>query len=228
MTRKNNIPSPALSRSRVATLRRHAVAFAFQDNWKEAIICNEQIITSSKPLADDFNRLARAYMECKRLNDALSAYQKCIKIDPTNTIALKHINEIKGLSPPANEFTVMDWILKAGPAEPLERPIMVKRGNLNGKSKHKLVNKPKQISIEKWQKIFVKAVNDTIPKKQAKGIKKRGQELRTTNKNISNTNRRKPLGNGVARVKKSRGVIIEKTRIKSPAYPKTLVRKKYL
>jgi tetratricopeptide (TPR) repeat protein len=228
VAKKNNIPSPVLSPSRVATLRRHAIAFGFQGDWKEAIICNEQIITSSKPLADDFNRLGRAYTECKRLNDALSAYEKCLKIDPTNTIALKHINEIKGLSPPANEFTVMDWILKAGPAEPLERPIMVKRGNLNGKSKHKLVNKPKQISIEKWQKIFVKAVNDTIPKKQAKGIKKRGQELRTTNKNISNTNRRKPLGNGVARVKKSRGVIIEKTRIKSPAYPKTLVRKKYL
>jgi tetratricopeptide (TPR) repeat protein len=181
MVEKNNIPSPALSPSRVATLRRHAIAFGFQGDWKEAIICNEQIITSSKPLADDFNRLGRAYTECKRLNDALSAYQKCLKIDPTNIIALKHINEIKKLPPAPNDISYWDLILKAGPAEPLERPIIVKRDNLNGKNKHQLVDKPKQISIKKWQIIFVKAVNDTIPQKQAESINKRGQGRRTKN-----------------------------------------------
>jgi SNF2 family DNA or RNA helicase len=99
MAKTNKVPSPGLSPSLVEALRQRAITYARQGNWKEALKINERIINNSKPYVDDFCRLGKSYLECNRLNEALSAYQKCLKINPAYPIALKNIRKIKNLLP---------------------------------------------------------------------------------------------------------------------------------
>jgi len=117
MVEKNNIPSPGLPPFLVETLRQRAINLALQGNWKQALQINE-IIINSKPIFDDFNRLGKCYMECNRLSEALLAYQKCLKMDPTNAIALKNVIKIKQQLPQILKPT----LLKMDPKVVFEQP----------------------------------------------------------------------------------------------------------
>jgi hypothetical protein len=77
------------------TLKNQAIQTALQGNWQEAIAMNKSLIAEDPSDIDALNRLALAYTIIGNLKDAKSAYQKVVKIDPLNPIALRNLKKIK-------------------------------------------------------------------------------------------------------------------------------------
>ncbi len=78
-------------------LTQKAVALALTGNWDEAIKLNKQILIENPKDTDALNRLARAYAESGKIDEAKKTAEKVLKIDPFNRIATKSINKWKSL-----------------------------------------------------------------------------------------------------------------------------------
>lgn len=78
-------------------LAQKAVSNALDGNWEEAVNINLQILKHASKDIASLNRLARAYTELGEIKKAISTAEKVIKIDPTNKIALRALEKIKGL-----------------------------------------------------------------------------------------------------------------------------------
>ncbi|MGA2911549.1 MAG: tetratricopeptide repeat protein [Candidatus Levyibacteriota bacterium] len=77
------------------TLTNQAIQTALQGNWQEAIAMNKSLITQNPEDIDALNRLGLAYTILGKLKEAKSTYQKVIRIDPLNPIALRNLKKIK-------------------------------------------------------------------------------------------------------------------------------------
>lgn len=78
-------------------LAQKAISNALNGNWEEAVDTNLQILKRSSKDIASLNRLARAYTELGEIKKATSITERVIKIDPTNKIALRALEKIKGL-----------------------------------------------------------------------------------------------------------------------------------
>jgi tetratricopeptide (TPR) repeat protein len=78
-------------------LAQKAISSALNGNWKEAVDINLQILKRASKDIPSLNRLARAYTELGEIKKATSTAGKVIRIDPTNKIALRALEKIKGL-----------------------------------------------------------------------------------------------------------------------------------
>jgi tetratricopeptide (TPR) repeat protein len=79
------------------SLAQKAISFALQCQWKEAVQANLEILRETPEDVDALNRLARAYSELGKLNEAKATAQKVLDIDPVNTIAQKCLDKWKSL-----------------------------------------------------------------------------------------------------------------------------------
>lgn len=78
-------------------LTQKAVTLALTGNWDEAIKLNKQILIENPKDSDALNRLARAYAESGKIEEAKKTAEKVLKIDPFNRIAIKSIKKWKSL-----------------------------------------------------------------------------------------------------------------------------------
>ena len=76
---------------------KQAIELAMEGRWREAVLANQEIISSFPSDVSAYNRLGRAYMELGEFASARDAYEKAIKIDPYNTIAQKNLSRLTGL-----------------------------------------------------------------------------------------------------------------------------------
>ncbi len=77
------------------TLKNQAIQTALEGNWQEAIALNKSLVHENPEDIDALNRLALAYTITGKIKEAKSAYQKVVKLDPLNPIALRNIKKLK-------------------------------------------------------------------------------------------------------------------------------------
>jgi tetratricopeptide (TPR) repeat protein len=70
---------------------------AHDGNWDETIRLNEQLIAKNEKDAEAYNRLGRAYLALKQLQQAKESYQKALKADPANLIARRNLQRLDQL-----------------------------------------------------------------------------------------------------------------------------------
>jgi hypothetical protein len=76
-------------------LDQKAVQLALEGRWKEAIQANLSILKVNSKHIDALNRLGRAYQEIGLKTNAANCYQKVLKLDKFNTIAIRNIALVK-------------------------------------------------------------------------------------------------------------------------------------
>lgn len=79
-----------------------AINCALQSNWHDAIKNNLLILKENKDDVDALNRLSRAYFENGDIAKAKKTSNNVLKIDSTNSIAIKALDKYKHCSPIKN------------------------------------------------------------------------------------------------------------------------------
>lgn len=77
------------------TLKNQAIQTALSGNWQDAIIINKSLIKEDPLDIDALNRIALAYTITGKLKEAKDSYQKVLKIDSLNPIALRNLKRLK-------------------------------------------------------------------------------------------------------------------------------------
>ena len=67
------------------------------NQWQQAIDTNRQLIDEFAPDVEAWNRLGKAYAQLGRISDAREAYEESLKIDGSNTIALRNTQRLAAL-----------------------------------------------------------------------------------------------------------------------------------
>ena len=67
-----------------------AINLAMANDWQQALEVNRRLVEEFEPDVEAWNRLGKAYSQLGRIADARVAYEAALKIDPTNTIALRN------------------------------------------------------------------------------------------------------------------------------------------
>lgn len=68
-----------------------AISQATAQDWQAAIVTNQRLIAASGRDIEAHKRLGKAYAQLGRLAEAHGAYAATLAIDPTNTIAQRHV-----------------------------------------------------------------------------------------------------------------------------------------
>ena len=76
---------------------------AFDGNWEEALVLNQQIIEQSDKDPEAFNRLGRAYIALGNLDEAKDAYTRALRADPANLIARRNLQRLEILRGPGGK-----------------------------------------------------------------------------------------------------------------------------
>lgn len=75
-------------------LKIQAIQKAFEGNWSEAVLINQKLLKDDPNDIETLNRLALALTICGKLKQAKAAYQKVLKIDSQNPIAIKNAKRL--------------------------------------------------------------------------------------------------------------------------------------
>ena len=75
------------------SLAQKAISFALHGEWLEAIKVNLEILSLNPKDTDSLNRLAKAYAESGKIEDAKKAAKKVLDIDPVNAIATRSLEK---------------------------------------------------------------------------------------------------------------------------------------
>lgn len=75
-------------------LEKQAVQAAIKGSWTKAVTLNQQLIKEDPKNIAALNRLARAYWELGKIDNAQKTYKKVLKIDPYNSIATKNFQRL--------------------------------------------------------------------------------------------------------------------------------------
>lgn len=73
-----------------------AIEAALASNWKKAIELNRTILKEQPKDIGALNRLGFAYLKCGDVKKSKTVFDKVLKIDPFNPIALKNLKKLKG------------------------------------------------------------------------------------------------------------------------------------
>jgi tetratricopeptide (TPR) repeat protein len=72
----------------------YAISAALSQNWQEAIRANETILKDDPKNVDALNRLGYAYLKIGKPTKAKATFEKVLKLDPYNRIALNNSKKI--------------------------------------------------------------------------------------------------------------------------------------
>lgn len=75
------------------SLAQKAISLALHGRWPEAIKVNLEILSLNSKDTDSLNRLAKAYAESGKIEDAKKASKQVIEIDPVNVIATRSLEK---------------------------------------------------------------------------------------------------------------------------------------
>jgi len=79
-------------------LQAQAINTALTGNWETAVKLNKSLIKENPADVDALNRLAFAFSILGKSREAKLNYQKVLRIDPLNSIALRNIKRIPSKS----------------------------------------------------------------------------------------------------------------------------------
>jgi Flp pilus assembly protein TadD, contains TPR repeats len=79
----------------VKKLENQAIEAAFNNNWKEAINLNKEILKIDKNNLDAILRLGFAYFQNQEFKKAKTIYQEGLKIQPNNPVILNYLKKIE-------------------------------------------------------------------------------------------------------------------------------------
>ncbi|MFZ1721107.1 MAG: tetratricopeptide repeat protein [Microgenomates group bacterium] len=135
-----------------ATLRNKAIAAAKEANWQEAIELNTLLLSQDQHDIQALNRLGVAHLQLRELDEAKEAFSKTLEIDRTNTIASKHLANLKkNIIVAAPSFTKQHFIEEPGKTKTVELHRLAGKNSLKNVSVGQICTlKPKNrfISIE--------------------------------------------------------------------------------
>lgn len=78
-------------------LEEKAVQAALENNWQKAVKLNKQILALSADDIDTLNRLGYAFFKMGKIESARQEFQKVLKKDRYNPVALKNLKRLKAL-----------------------------------------------------------------------------------------------------------------------------------
>ena len=78
-------------------LAQKAILAALKGEWKEAVKYNKSVLKDCPDDVQTLNRLAKAYCELGKVNEARRFCRKVIKIDPIDSIALRNLENWENL-----------------------------------------------------------------------------------------------------------------------------------
>src|SRR3990167_6648554 len=81
----------------MTSFKDQAIQTALTGDWEKAISINKLLIKENPTDIDALNRLAFAFSILGRTKDAVSTYQKVLKIDSLNPLALQNLKRIGDL-----------------------------------------------------------------------------------------------------------------------------------
>lgn len=84
------------------SLKDQAIKLALENNWEEAILVNQELLSTSNRDLDTLKRLAYAYMQAGKFDEAKEIYSQIIELDRTNPIATKNLKKLNALSTQKN------------------------------------------------------------------------------------------------------------------------------
>lgn len=90
--------------SNTPNLHKQAIEAALNSDWSQAVDLNQEIIKSEPQNVDCLNRLAKAFFELGKLNQAKKLYQDVLLIDPYNPIAARNLKRISSFKKANLEF----------------------------------------------------------------------------------------------------------------------------
>ena len=79
----------------MASLEEKAIQAALSGAWHDAVLLNEQYLLEHPNHIDAMNRLAYAYSQSGRYDDACKIYEKILLTEPYNPIAQKNLSRCK-------------------------------------------------------------------------------------------------------------------------------------
>ncbi len=79
-------------------LKDQAIQCALNNNWKEAVKINQQILENNPKDIDTLNRLGYSFLKCGNFKKASKIFEQVVTFDKTNPIAVKNIKKIQALS----------------------------------------------------------------------------------------------------------------------------------
>ena len=74
-----------------------AINLALQSKWAEAAQVNRAILDRFGPEEETLNRLGKAYTELGQVDEAVTAYEGSLKVNPVNPIAHKNLTRLRSL-----------------------------------------------------------------------------------------------------------------------------------
>lgn len=111
-----------------------AINAALNCDWKKAAQINQQIIKEQPTNIEALNRLGFAYLNLSIEKKAKSAFDKVLKLDPSNPIAVKNLKKLKSISKnsTSNRFSSQACLRRqvVSPKVFLEEPGITKIVNL--------------------------------------------------------------------------------------------------
>jgi len=87
----------------MTSLKDQAIQNALTGDWQKAVLVNKSLIKENPQDIDALNRLAFALSILGRVKDAKNTYQKVLKIDSLNPLALRNLKRIGDLKKIKNE-----------------------------------------------------------------------------------------------------------------------------
>lgn len=131
-----------------------AIKAALRQNWKEAIRINTSLLKKDKTDIESLNRLAFAYLKTGELSLSKRTYQKVLKLDPYNQIALKNFKRLGNLK--------RKDILKKGGAQISPLFFLEEPGKTKIASAINLAPLPTLSSVSPGQEVYLKARNHVV------------------------------------------------------------------
>lgn len=74
-----------------------AISAALGQNWKEAVFINNELVKNNTTDIDSLNRLGFAYLKLGSITQAKRTFEKVLKLDSYNQIALKNSKRLSSL-----------------------------------------------------------------------------------------------------------------------------------
>lgn len=87
----------ALDQVKIRERSKQAISLAMESKWEEAAAVNREILEELPENTEALNRLGKALSELGRYSEARQALEQVLRLQPSNTIAKKNIERIRGL-----------------------------------------------------------------------------------------------------------------------------------
>ena len=159
-------------------LEKQAIQAANNGNWQKAIKLNQELINDNHKNIPALNRLARAYWELGKINQAQKTYRQVLTHDPYNPIASKNLQRLGKKSKKSQQKkTYLSgnlFIEEPGKTKTIKLIRLASSqvlSDLSNGQRVKLVPKKRAISVTNEENVYLGTVPDNLSIRLIKFIK---------------------------------------------------------